>query len=118
MTMIRLSGIDRERLDWMRHSLFLSEQYLHSAKKPDNGYWATPKLIHRLQREVDALKRVLSAIISQSTYTLDPYHQIWARWMEQHANAQIARYANTMTEEDFQSYCKQIRNARDEALQL
>lgn len=107
-----------DELDWMRHSLRLTQTYLDAAKVAHarKRYWATSELVSRLHSELSGMSHVLAAIKNGTEAYLSPVHQVWGRYMEQRARAEISQYANEISHEQFRQRCHELHQWRETEL--
>lgn len=92
-----------ELLDWMLHSLRLARARL---KKPCRG--DDPALPVQLRYEIQMRQFCLAN--QNRAETFDSASASWWAYMVAHAHLQIARYAGQISEVEFMTRCKTLRD--------
>jgi len=102
---------------WMRHSVGLCkarvEQFNHTHPAPGGD---TARYLKWLEWELAWREHVMAITVRGSTAGLSELGRIWLRYMRNHARAQMARYANEISEDQFRARVDMMRRARNDLI--
>ncbi len=103
------------RLGWMQHNLYLTEQRLRSIDQLIADGREMPQKKRALLSEAAVLVRVCMIEAGERLF-LRADEIPWQTWARAHADLQLQRHAGQITEAEFHERCDAIRQEREAML--